>query len=27
MRGSDGGPWGRLPALSAFWAGLLYDDV
>jgi glutamate--cysteine ligase len=26
MRGSDGGPWGRLPALSAFWAGLLYDD-
>src|SRR3569623_2064319 len=27
MRGSDGGPWGRLPALSAFWAGLFYDDV
>src|SRR5262252_8033847 len=27
MRGSDSGPWGRLPALSAFWVGLLYDDV
>jgi glutamate--cysteine ligase len=27
MRGSDGGPWGRLPALPAFWVGLLYDDV
>src|SRR5215813_6340218 len=27
MRGADGGPWGRLPALSAFWVGLLYDDV
>src|SRR3982751_3095829 len=27
MRGADGVPWGRLPALSAFWAGLLYDDV
>jgi glutamate--cysteine ligase len=27
MRGSDGGPWGRLPALSAFWAGLLYDNA
>src|ERR671926_1078765 len=26
MRGSDGGPWGRLPALSAFWVGLLYDN-
>src|SRR5215475_11034312 len=26
MRGSDGGPWGRLPALPAFWVGLLYDD-
>src|ERR1700754_2744080 len=25
MRGSDGGPWGRLPALPAFWVGLLYD--
>jgi glutamate--cysteine ligase len=27
MRGSDGGPWGRLPSLSAFWVGLLYDDA
>jgi len=27
MRGSDGGPWRRLPALPAFWAGILYDDV
>ena len=27
MRGSDGGPWRRLPALPAFWVGLLYDDV
>src|SRR5436853_317647 len=27
MRGSDGGPWGRLPALPAFWVGLLYDDT
>src|ERR1700751_2081803 len=26
MRGSDGGPWGRLPALPAFWVGLLYDN-
>ena len=26
MRGSDGGPWRRLPALPAYWAGLLYDD-
>jgi len=26
MRGSDSGPWSRLPALSAFWVGLLYDD-
>ena len=25
MRGSDGGPWRRLPALSAFWIGMLYD--
>ena len=25
--GADGAPWGRLPALSAFWVGLLYDDV
>ena len=27
MRGSDAGPWERLPALPAFWVGLLYDDV
>jgi glutamate--cysteine ligase len=27
MRGADGGPWNRLCALPAFWAGLLYDDV
>src|ERR1700740_785076 len=27
MRGSDSGPWHRLPALPAFWVGLLYDDV
>jgi glutamate--cysteine ligase len=27
MRGSDGGPWRRLPALPAFWAGILYDDA
>ena len=27
MRGSDGGPWRRLPALPAFWVGLLYDDA
>ena len=26
MRGADGGPWRRLPALPAFWVGLLYDD-
>src|ERR1043166_7796201 len=26
MRGADGGPWGRLPALPAYWVGLLYDD-
>jgi glutamate--cysteine ligase len=26
MRGSDAGPWRRLPALPAFWVGLLYDD-
>ena len=24
MRGADGGPWGELCALPAFWAGLLY---
>jgi glutamate--cysteine ligase len=27
MRGSDAGHWRRLPALPAFWAGLLYDDA
>src|SRR6478736_5566064 len=27
MRGADGVPWGRLPALPAFWTGLLYDDT
>jgi glutamate--cysteine ligase len=26
MRGSDGGPWRRIPALPAYWVGLLYDD-
>ncbi|MCP5371102.1 MAG: glutamate--cysteine ligase [Hyphomicrobiales bacterium] len=26
MRGADGGPWGRLCALPAFWVGLLYDQ-
>ena len=26
MRGSDSGPWRRLPALPAYWVGLLYDD-
>ena len=27
MRGADGGPWRRLPALPAFWVGLYYDDA
>jgi glutamate--cysteine ligase len=27
MRGSDSGPWRRLPALPAFWVGLIYDDA
>jgi glutamate--cysteine ligase len=27
MRGSDVGPRPMLPAMTAFWAGLLYDDV
>jgi glutamate--cysteine ligase len=26
MRGADSGPWHRLPALPAFWVGLLYDE-
>jgi glutamate--cysteine ligase len=27
MRGADGGPWRRIPALPALWVGVLYDDV
>src|SRR3954453_7292440 len=27
MRGAHGGPWRRLPALPAYWAGILYDDT
>jgi glutamate--cysteine ligase len=27
MRGADGGPWRRLPALPAYWVGILYDDT
>jgi glutamate--cysteine ligase len=27
MRGSDSGPTNRLPALPAFWVGLVYDDA
>jgi glutamate--cysteine ligase len=27
MRGADGVPWGRLPALPALWVGLLYDNA
>jgi glutamate--cysteine ligase len=26
MRGADAGPWARLPSLTAFWVGLLYDN-
>jgi glutamate--cysteine ligase len=26
MRGADGGRWGTITALPAFWAGILYDD-
>src|SRR5512133_3249131 len=26
MRGADGGHWRRVPSLSAFWVGILYDD-
>ena len=26
MRGADGGPWRRVPSLTAFWVGILYDD-
>ncbi len=27
MRGADGGPWDRLCALPALWAGLFYDET
>lgn len=27
MRGADGGPWSRICALPALWAGVLYDDA
>ncbi|HVZ03460.1 glutamate--cysteine ligase [Hyphomicrobium sp.] len=27
MRGADGGRWGTVTALPAFWAGILYDDA
>ena len=27
MRGADGGRWGRICALPAFWVGLLYDQA
>ncbi|TVV75807.1 glutamate--cysteine ligase [Sphingomonas solaris] len=27
MRGADGGPWGTICALPAFWVGLLYDQT
>jgi glutamate--cysteine ligase len=27
MRGADSGPWRRLPSLSAYWVGLLYDQA
>jgi glutamate--cysteine ligase len=27
MRGSDAGPWRRIPAIPAYWIGLLYDDA
>ncbi|MGE0408039.1 MAG: glutamate--cysteine ligase [Amphiplicatus sp.] len=27
MRGADAGPWARICALPAFWAGLLYDET
>jgi glutamate--cysteine ligase len=27
MRGADGGPWRRLPSLTAYWMGLFYDDA
>jgi glutamate--cysteine ligase len=27
MRGADGGPWSRICALPALWAGIFYDDA
>jgi glutamate--cysteine ligase len=27
MRGADGGRWNTITALSAFWTGILYDEV
>ncbi|MBA2126864.1 glutamate--cysteine ligase [Hyphomicrobium methylovorum] len=27
MRGADGGRWGTITALPAFWTGILYDDA
>lgn len=27
MRGADGGRWGTITALPAFWAGILYDEA
>jgi glutamate--cysteine ligase len=27
MRGADGGPWSRICALPALWAGILYDQT
>jgi len=27
MRGADAGSWRRIPAVPAYWAGLLYDDT
>jgi glutamate--cysteine ligase len=27
MRGADGGRWGTITALPAFWAGILYDET
>ena len=27
MRGADGSPWRQVPALPAFWVGILYDDA
>ena len=26
MRGADGGHWRRVPSLTAYWVGILYDD-